>query len=74
MYLNSKVSSSLLLTAFQAGPIYCSAANQGILPTFNYMKIRKDFEEQYLLIKSREHLEHKVKRALVGEIQEVIEL
>ena len=68
MYLNTKISANLLLTAFQAGPIYSSATNQGVQPSFNYMKIRKDFEDQYLMIKSKEHLEHKLRRVLIGEI------
>ena len=51
MFLGNDAMQNMILTNFLAGPATVKADGKG----FNFMKIRKDFETQYKLIKGKSH-------------------
>ena len=57
----------MVIASFLSGPATVGTNDEG----FNFMKIKKDFEEQYRQIKGKAHQTYRVKKSLIGEIQEV---
>ena len=60
----------MVIASFLSGPATIGSNSQD----FNFMKIKKDFEEQYRQIKGKAHQTYRVKKSLIEEIQEVFTL